>query len=100
MSKFRGGEPSAESTRTVLDRSFADRSSVASAGGATLKPTSSPRQLNIFHQPVSPQRGDGSGAETVESMTPDSRSDDQTPRIYQLDELPGETWADIFGDAA
>jgi hypothetical protein len=24
----------------------------------------------------------------------------ETERVYQLTELPGETWADIFGDAA
>jgi len=61
--------------------------------------SSCPDQLDLFQ--VSPLRGDGRGDQAGDGSAPlGSLGPLQAPRAYQLAELPGETFEDIFGDAA
>jgi hypothetical protein len=50
--------------------------------------------LDLFQD--SPQRGDGSGDQATDEVPFLSPGRQQTPRVYQLTELPGESFEEIF----
>lgn len=72
---------------------------VSSALAPFEQPTSRPEQLDLFKE--SPQRGEASGEGSTVELSPfGSGGIAPAPRAYQLTELPGTTFEDIFKDAA
>jgi hypothetical protein len=58
-------------------------------------------QLDLFRQPSESEGGARpAGSDAARLQSPASTASPSEPRVYQLTELPGETFEDIFGDAA